>query len=146
MFTKQIDDWTSESWTSRLRSEAGHPRFQGLERDFSDFTYVDASGQMRALLSDVGIEPHAAWSNATKFHLEVKSTLGSCAEPIFVSQNQVDKMREFHGTAKDAYILLRVFNVEDSKNVGIKFFDDPWSLYMDNVLKFRSDQGYKVYQ
>lgn len=92
MFAQHIDDWNFECWTSRLRSEAGHPRFQGLERDFSDFTYVDASGQMRAMLRDVGIETNAAWSNATKFHLEVKSTLGSCAEPMFVSQNQVDKV------------------------------------------------------
>lgn len=95
MFNQQIDDWTFECWTSRLRSEAGHPRFQGLERDFSDFTYVDASGRMRAALRDAGIVPNAAWSNATKFHLEVKSTLGPCAEPMFVSQNQVDKVCAF---------------------------------------------------
>jgi hypothetical protein len=75
-----------------MRSEAGHPRFQGLERDFSDFTYVDSSGRMRATLRDVGIEPNAAWSDATKFHLEVKSTLGPCAEAMYVSQNQVDKV------------------------------------------------------
>lgn len=92
MFARQIDDWTFECWASRMRSEAGHPRFQGLERDFSDLTYVDSSGQMRATLRDVGVEPNAAWSDATKFHLEVKSTLGPCAEAMFVSQNQVDKV------------------------------------------------------
>lgn len=92
MFNQQIDDWTFECWTSRLRSEAGHPRFLGQEGDFSDFTYVDAFGKMRAMLDDVGVEHNAAWSNATKFHLEVKSTLGSCAEPMYVSQNQVDKV------------------------------------------------------
>lgn len=56
------------------------------------------------------------------------------------------QMRKFHGTAGDAYILLRVFNLDDGRNVDIKFFNDPWSLYLDGVLKFRSDQGYKVYQ
>lgn len=56
------------------------------------------------------------------------------------------QMRDFHGTADNAYILLRVFDLDDGRNIGIKFFDDPWSLYMDDVLKFRSDQGYKVYQ
>ncbi|KAK3385925.1 hypothetical protein B0H63DRAFT_560413 [Podospora didyma] len=145
MFTQQIDDWTFECWTSRMRSEAGHPRFQGRERDFSDFTYVDASGRMRAMLRDAGIEPNAAWSDATKFHLEVKSTLVPCAEPMFVSQNQVDKMREFDGTADNAYILLRVFDLDDGRNAGVKFFRDPWSLYMGGVLNFRSDEGYKVY-
>ncbi|GAB1311860.1 hypothetical protein MFIFM68171_02070 [Madurella fahalii] len=145
MFTQQIDDWIFECWTSRMRSEAGHPRFQGHERDFSDFTYVDASGRMRAVLRNAGIEPNAAWSDATMFHLEVKSTLGPCAEPMFVSQNQVDKMREFDGSADNAYILLRVFDLDDGRNTGVKFFRDPWSLYMDGVLDFRSDEGYKVY-
>lgn len=145
MFAQQIDDWTFDCWTSRLRSEAGHPRFQGRERDFSDFTYVDTSDQMRVMLRDAGLHPNAAWSNATKFHIEVKSTLGSCAEPMFVSQNQVDMMREFHGMADNAYILLRVFNLDDGVDVGVKFFDDPWSLYMNGALKFRSDEGYKVY-
>lgn len=92
MFNQQIDDWTFECWTSRLRAEAGHPRFEGHEGDFSDFTYVDTSGRMRAALRDAGVVSNAAWSNATKFHLEVKSTLGPCAEPMFVSQNQVDKV------------------------------------------------------
>ncbi|KAK7728665.1 hypothetical protein SLS63_006526 [Diaporthe eres] len=146
MFNKQIDDWSFECWTSRLRSEAGHRRFQGRERDFSDFTYVDAFGQMRTTLQDAGVDPNAAWSNATKFHLEVKSTLGSCAEPMFVSQNQVDKMREFNGTADNAYILIRVFDLDEGRNAGIKFFRDPWSLYTDGILDFRSDEGYKVYQ
>lgn len=44
------------------------------------------------MLRDVGIKTDIAWSMATKFHLEVKSTLGSCVEPMFVSQNQVDKV------------------------------------------------------
>lgn len=92
MFAQQIDDWTFEHWTSSMRGDAGHPRFRGREREFSDFTYVDASGRMRAALRDAGIEPNAAWSDATKFHLEVKGTLGACTEPMFVSQNQVDKV------------------------------------------------------
>lgn len=55
-------------------------------------------------------------------------------------------MREFDGTADNAYILLRVFNLDEGRDPGLKFFHDPWSLYMDGVLKFRSDEGYKVYQ
>lgn len=92
MLTQKIDDWTSECWTSRLRSEAGYDRFRGHEGDFSDFTYVDTSGQMRATLQNAGVDLNAAWTNATKFHLEVKSTLGSRTVPMFVSQNQVDKV------------------------------------------------------
>lgn len=55
-------------------------------------------------------------------------------------------MREFGGTANDAYILIRVFDLEEGKNPGLKFFHDPWSLYVGGVLNFKSDEGYKVYQ
>lgn len=55
-------------------------------------------------------------------------------------------MREFNGTADNAYILIRVFDLDEGRNAGVKFFRDPWSLYTDGVLDFRSDEGYKVYQ
>ncbi|RYP88497.1 hypothetical protein DL769_000264 [Monosporascus sp. CRB-8-3] len=145
LFKRQIDDWTFESWTSDMRGEAGHPRFKGRQRDFSDFTYLDRFGHMREALRRVGVEPNAEWSNNTKFHLEVKATLGHCAEAFFVSQNQLDKMREFNGDPNNAYVLLRVFNMEEDNGPGIKFFRDPWSLYMGGILDFRSEEGYKVY-
>lgn len=56
------------------------------------------------------------------------------------------QMREFNGTADNAYILLRVFDLDDGRNPGVKFFRDPWNLYIDGVFNFRSDEGYKVYQ
>lgn len=93
IFAQQINDWTFMHWTSRLRREAGHPLFRGLERDFSDLTYTDTTGRMRTVLRDAGVEPNPAWSNTTTFHLEVKGTMGPCAEPMFVPQNQVDKVR-----------------------------------------------------
>lgn len=55
-------------------------------------------------------------------------------------------MREFNGTADNAYILLRVYDLDDGKTPGVKFFRDPWSLYIEGTLRFRSDEGYKVYQ
>lgn len=120
MFARQIDDWRPEHWTSTMRGGAGYPRFRGRERDFSDFTYVDTSGSMKAALRNAGIEPNAAWSNATKFHIEV------------------------NGTPDNAYILLRVFNLKDRRDAGVRFFPDPWRLYVDGVLNFKH-QGYKVY-
>lgn len=54
-------------------------------------------------------------------------------------------MRLFDGDIANAYLLLRVFNLEDGSSPNIKFFRDLWSLYMDKVIDFRSDQGYKVY-
>ena len=55
-------------------------------------------------------------------------------------------MREFDRSANDAYILLRVFDLDVERNPGVKFFCNPWSLYMEGVLNFKSDEGYKVYQ
>ncbi|RYP37876.1 hypothetical protein DL767_002748 [Monosporascus sp. MG133] len=145
LFERQIDDWTFESWTSDMRGEAGHPRFEGRQRDFSDFTYLDRFGHMKEALREAGVEPNAEWSNNTKFHLEVKATLGHCTEAFFVSQNQLDKMRKFDGDPNNAYVLLRVFNMEEGNDPGIKFFRDPWSLYIGGILDFRSEAGYKVY-
>lgn len=53
-------------------------------------------------------------------------------------------MRAYDGDADNAYILIRVFNI-DGERPGVKFYVKPWTLYMDGVLEFRSDDGYKVY-
>lgn len=53
-------------------------------------------------------------------------------------------MRRYHDDPHNAYILVRVFNLEGG-NVGIKVFPKTWSLYVSNVLDFRSDQGYTVH-
>nr|RBQ85652.1 hypothetical protein FVER53263_20766 [Fusarium verticillioides] len=92
MIQPHIKDWTYENWTSKLRVEAGHPRFTEREKDFSDFTYQDRFGQMKILLQEAGVDVVAGWSHDTTFHLEVKATLGPCSEPCFVSQNQLDKV------------------------------------------------------
>lgn len=92
MFQSRIKDWTYENWTSKLRVEAGHPRFTEREKDFSDFTYQDRFGQMKGVLREAGMDVIVEWTHNTKFHLEVKATLGPCSEPCFVSQNQLDKV------------------------------------------------------
>ncbi|KXX82783.1 hypothetical protein MMYC01_200766 [Madurella mycetomatis] len=146
LFSRQIDDWTFKSWTSNMRSEAGHPPFTGRQKDFADFTYCDRFGHMRKALQEAGVKLNPQWSNNTEFHLEVKATLGRCADAFYVSQNQVDKMRQFDRDPNNAYIILRVFGVEERNDTGIKFLQDPWSLYMDQTLDIRSETGvYKVY-
>lgn len=55
-------------------------------------------------------------------------------------------MRHFDGHVDNAYVLLRVFDLEGENSPNVKFFRDPWSLYLNRVLDFRSDQGYKVYE
>ena len=52
-------------------------------------------------------------------------------------------MRGFHNDPDNAYILIRVFNIENEGR-GVKFFPDPWGLYMSRVLDFISKEGYRV--
>lgn len=92
MIQSRIGDWSYGNWTSRLRAEAGHPRFAELERDFADFTYLDRFGHMKEVLREAGVYVNAEWSHNTTFHFEVKATLGPCSETFFVSQNQLDKV------------------------------------------------------
>ena len=102
MFRSHIADWSYKHWTSRLRVEAGHPRFLERERDFSDFTYPDRFGHMKEALRNAGVDVNAEWSKKTTFHLEVKATLGPCEEAFFVSQNQLDKVCD---TGTNAFLI-----------------------------------------
>jgi hypothetical protein len=53
-------------------------------------------------------------------------------------------MRACDGDPDNAYILIRVSNI-DGERPGVKFYASPWALYMDKVLEFKSEGGYKVY-
>jgi hypothetical protein len=92
MFDREIgDSWDFNNWTSRLRRDAHFPPFTGRkEKDFADFTYQDNYGLMRGALRVAGVPLRPEWSNNTTYHLEVKTTQEDCAEPFFISQNQVD--------------------------------------------------------
>ena len=87
-----MDDWTFKNWTSKLRTGDEHPTFTELEKNYADFTYTDRYGRMIEVLRQAGVNISPGWSSSTKFHLEVKATLGPCQEPFFVSQNQLNKV------------------------------------------------------
>ncbi len=53
-------------------------------------------------------------------------------------------MRACDGDPNNAYILLRVFNI-DGDRPGVKLYINPWRLYIGGVLKFTSENGYKLY-
>lgn len=89
LFERNISDWSFQHWTSRLRVENGHPPFTGLERDFSDFTYLDTHGHMKEFLLRAGLDLNPAYARNTTYHLEVKTTTGGDGEIFYVSQNQV---------------------------------------------------------
>jgi hypothetical protein len=55
------------------------------------------------------------------------------------------QMRQYEGNLSNAYILVRVFQIEAADGPSFRFFPNPWSLYMEGALDFRSNEGYKVY-
>ncbi|KAI8712978.1 DUF3883 domain-containing protein [Fusarium sp. LHS14.1] len=143
LFERNVSDWSFENWTSRLRVENGHPPFTGLERDFSDFTYLDTHGHMKQFLLQAGLDLNPAYSSSTTYHLEVKTTTGACGDIFYVSQNQVNTMQRFDNDSNNAYIVLRVYDIE-GENPDLKAYPCPWSLYLNGFLTFTSTNGYQV--
>jgi len=48
------------------------------------------------------------------------------------------------GNPTNAVILVRVYHV-NRDNVGLKFYPNPWRLYCDGILDFRSASAYQGY-
>ena len=160
-----IPGWSYEHWTSKLRSWDGYPPFMGNESLNADFTYYDGSGRMREVLLNEGVWLPPHWSNRPTYHLEVKSTPRECNAPLFVSENQIQKvslyeapgvprcctdepqMQYYEQDPNNAYILVRVFQVERA-NPGVQFFPNPWNLKRNSYLDIgerRPDGSYPVY-
>lgn len=53
-------------------------------------------------------------------------------------------MRAWDEDPDSAYILVRVSDI-DGKCPRVKLYPRPWALYKNDVLKFKSEGGYKVY-
>ncbi|KAI6753847.1 hypothetical protein HG530_013023 [Fusarium avenaceum] len=143
LFERHIEGWSFENWTSKLRVENGYEPFTLPEGQFADFTYLDHSGYMRAFFLVAGLEPNAEWSSSTTYHVEVKTTTSDGKEPFFVSQNQVNMMRSYHDDGDNAYIRMRVSQI-NNENPELKCYPNPWVLHLEGTLQFTSADGYKV--
>ncbi|KAM7201228.1 hypothetical protein V8F20_004974 [Naviculisporaceae sp. PSN 640] len=138
-FTKYIPDWTFENWTSSLR-ERKYPPFTGLEKDHSDFTYIDTDGTMGKFLTkkarSLGLSKNVLqrWTSSPRpvtYHFEVKSTPYDCDSPFYVSENQVQSMEKYDNSTTDAYLVLRVYySLADTPRM--RLFSDPWSRIQAN--------------
>ncbi|RSM01630.1 hypothetical protein CDV31_011271 [Fusarium ambrosium] len=142
LFERNVSDWSFENWTSRLRVENGHPPFTERERDFADFTYLDTHGYVKEFLLQAGLDLNPAYGSRTTYHLEVKTTTGGDGEIFNVSQNQVNMMQRFDDDPNNAYIVLRVYNIE-GENPDLKAYPRPWNLYLNGFLTFTSPHGYQ---
>ncbi|KAL1843017.1 hypothetical protein VTJ49DRAFT_3331 [Mycothermus thermophilus] len=118
-----LSNWSSENWTSGLRSRAGYgeyPRWE--EKRHSGFTYDDLNGELGALLQSLGVPVP---SGTTSYHLEIKSTLdqGCDGRNMIVSENQRELMETYRPGTGHVYILVRVFNLMERPS--LRFFVDP---------------------
>ncbi|PMD48990.1 hypothetical protein L207DRAFT_505973 [Hyaloscypha variabilis F] len=158
-----INEWLSRNldhewdatrhWTSRNRNQI-YPNnpFVGKEGGFADFTYKDTSGKLTEILSTLGfIRDVETWSQCPPiYHLEVKSTLGPCIEPFYMSNNQVEKARTYavswdsDSIPTDVYVILRVYDLEKETSPGFTAYVDPWTMYMKRELNFMARDTFMV--
>lgn len=81
--------FNDDCWTSKMRSKRGLPAFTGSESCYSDFTLRGMGKEFSEFLRDRGVPYSDRWADSNMtFHLEVKSTTGTCNEPFYMSYNQ----------------------------------------------------------
>ncbi|KAK3712618.1 hypothetical protein LTR37_009061 [Vermiconidia calcicola] len=132
-------------WTSGLRSEHGIEPFDGIESDYVDFTIgepVISEKITRWLISVGKSEVEIYRGEHVTYHFEVKTTVGRCDEPFSMSNNQVALAREWHDSASDVFVILRVYNLTSGPK--IRPYVDPYELRQSGALSFTAQGGYYV--
>ncbi|KAH6668745.1 hypothetical protein B0J14DRAFT_518033 [Halenospora varia] len=147
-------DWDpTRHWTSRNRNYLyPQSRFTDSEKKYADFTYLDTNEDLTKLLVKFGFLRNVqGWSSSPPtYHLEVKSTSESYNEPFYMSNNQVDKARDWtiswdsNLVPKDVYVVIRVFNLDRETNPGFTAYVDPWAMYLARELDFLAQDIYSV--
>jgi len=94
-----------QNWRSHIRGYAQVlPEYVELSAwpapETSDIVYDDTNGVFTRLMISLGYLNAEHWAGKTpQYYIEVKCTMGSCATPCIVSQNQVDLVS--NPTSKD---------------------------------------------
>jgi len=103
------------------------------EIELTDIVYSDREGELTALLIEAGYLASSSWLGCTpKYHIEVKTTMGSMNYPFFCSQKQFERMEDMELSdggedADDVYLIARVFGLGRDR-MGMKLYLDPWKL------------------
>lgn len=111
------------------------------ETEITDLVYSDREGELTALLIQAGYLASSSWRGCTpKYHIEVKTTMGSMNYPFFCSQSQFERMETMELSdgeedADDVYLIARVFGLGRAR-MGMKLYLDPWKLRRTKQLKF----------
>lgn len=140
----------SEScWTSELRELAGDEFSRWTPEDpeavYCDFTVQDVEGCLAAWLAKGGFPVPENHGDLT-YHIEVKSTAGSCDEPFHMSALQMNRCKELSMASKDwgggeVFVIFRLYDL--AHGGGLMVYVDTWSKIIDGSLE-REPDGWLV--
>lgn len=96
-----LANFSRDNWESTIRKYvtvhqdyANMPPWFG--RETSDITYTDHAGTLTNLLINKGYLGEEEWQDRhPKYYIEVKSTVGICSMPFFMSDSQYNKVSTY---------------------------------------------------
>ncbi|KAH8882092.1 hypothetical protein GQ53DRAFT_847849 [Thozetella sp. PMI_491] len=124
-------------WTSHLRTRAGHKPLEGNEVSSSGFSIVDRDLKLaRAFSQDE--DSTTIESTPKTYRIEVCTTSEGLDASFTFEGETMRKFIRRPDPAKDCldntiYVLTRVYDL--FKNPGIRFFLDPWRLYISGSMQ-----------
>jgi hypothetical protein len=138
-------DLNESCWTSELREAAGDEfsRWtpEDLEAVYGDFTVQDVEGRLAAWLVQEGF-PIPDYPGNLTYHIEVKSTAGSCDEPFHMSAIQMSKCKELSvasedWSGQDIFVIFRLYDL--AQGGGLMVYVDPWTKISEGSLACEPD-------
>ena len=140
-----------ENWTSELRHKVVEQfsewRREDPGKEYADFTFTDTSHDLTRWLVEQDVPSAAAWlPEHTTYHVEVKSTRGSCDEAFHMSGLQMAEARRMSIAAAkgydkhnaiDVYLLFRVYNLANTLDAKLEVRADPWKMINEGDVDVR---------
>ncbi|KAL9115876.1 MAG: hypothetical protein Q9227_000244 [Pyrenula ochraceoflavens] len=144
-----------ENWQSNIRSYVKVYEPYGDLKDrngpeIADIMFQDVDRTLERFLESKakhGFPVPAASRGSAKpieYLIEVKTTVGACSTPLFMSSDQYELMKEKDirkdaARPKQVYVIARVYNLLRSE-IGMEIYVDPWRLVESDVLKVVADK------
>ncbi|GAW19639.1 hypothetical protein ANO14919_091280 [Xylariales sp. No.14919] len=111
----------------------------------ADFVYTDFDSDLTKILIDNGYIERGVWKDQTPtYYIDVKTTMGGCETPFFMSKSQCKRMRTKtngpNGKERQdsIYIVFRVYNL-GKKSMGCAIYVDPDAMRVKGTLNFRAE-------
>lgn len=119
-----------------------HPEYANMQpwhgRETADITYEDQDGDLTDLLINKGYLAEEEWGDRKpQYYIEVKSTVGVCSTPFYMSDSQYHKMKQY-STDNSMYVIFRVFNMTKD-SIGVRIYVNPDQMREEEELVFKVD-------